>query len=116
MYNSHNQDQVETYYCRIDWFKHSFFPYTIAEWNKLDITLRNTKFSQLLIFSCIAIILRNFLKDSVQKISNDISILTDTLVNLLLYGSKTYNFEEHSKIKASIKYILSTEGFSDPIM
>ena len=46
------------------------------------------------------------------------SILTDdALVNLLLYGSQAYNFEEYSKIiKASIKYILSTERFADPLM
>ena len=40
---THNQDQVEAYCHRTDLFKHYFFPYTIAEWNKLDITLRNAK-------------------------------------------------------------------------
>ena len=56
--------------------------------------------------------------DSVKKISNDILTLTDdALVNLLLYGCQTYNFEENSKItKTSIKYILSTERFSNPLM
>ena len=29
-------------YCRTDLFKYSFFPYTIVEWNKLDVT-RNAK-------------------------------------------------------------------------
>ena len=53
-----------------------------------------------------------------KKIANDISNLTDdVLVNLLLYGSQTFNFEENSTIiKASIKYILSTERFSGPLM
>ena len=47
--------------------------------------------------------------DSVKKIVNDISNLTDNvLVNLLLYGSQTFTFEQNSTIiKASIKYILS---------
>ena len=45
IYNTHNQDQVETYYCRTDLFKCSFFPYTIVEWNKLGITLSNAKLS-----------------------------------------------------------------------
>ena len=51
---------------------------------------------------------RQTLLDSVKKIVNDISNLTDdVLVNLLLYGSQTFNFEENSTIiKASIKYIL----------
>ena len=57
------------------------------------------------------------LLDSVNKIVNDISNFTDdVLVNLLLYGSQTFNFEENSTIiKASIKYILSTERFSIPL-
>ena len=42
-YNTRSSDQVETYYCRIDIFKNSFFPYTIIEWNKLDIDVRKSK-------------------------------------------------------------------------
>ena len=30
IYNTHNQDQVETYYCRKDLFKYSFFPYVLV--------------------------------------------------------------------------------------
>ena len=40
-YNTRNADQVET--CRTDIFKNSFFPYTIIEWNKLDIDIRKSK-------------------------------------------------------------------------
>ena len=42
-YNTRNTDQVETYYCRTDIFKNPFFPYTIIEWNKLDIDIRKSK-------------------------------------------------------------------------
>ena len=42
-YNSCNRENVETYYCRTDLFKYSFFPYVIVEWNKLDVNLRNAK-------------------------------------------------------------------------
>ena len=42
-YNTWNTDQIETYYCRRDIFKNSFFPYTIIEWNKLDIDIRKSK-------------------------------------------------------------------------
>ena len=185
VYKTHNQDQIDAYYCRTDLFKYSFFPYTIVEWNKLDVTLRNAKL--LLIFknsllkvgrpiqnsifkihdplgikfltrlrlglshlnehrfrqnfqdclnplcSCSLEVestthfflhchhsnqFQQTLLDSVKKIVNDISILADyALVNLLLYGSQNYNFEENSKIiKVSIKYILSTESFSGPLM
>ena len=40
---THVQAQVETYYCRIDLFEYSFFPYNIVEWYKLETTLRNAK-------------------------------------------------------------------------
>ena len=42
-YNTHNSDHIETYYCRTDIFKYSFFPCTIVECNRLDHTLRNSK-------------------------------------------------------------------------
>ena len=31
-------------FCRTNSFKYSFFPYTIREWNKLDLQLRNEKY------------------------------------------------------------------------
>ena len=30
-HNTHNQDKIETYYCKADLFKYSFCLYTIAE-------------------------------------------------------------------------------------
>ena len=42
-YNTQSLDQTETYYCRRDAFKNSFFPYTIVEWNKLDFDIRKSK-------------------------------------------------------------------------
>ena len=42
-YNTRNTDQVGTYYCRTDIFKTSFFPYTLIEWNKLDLDVWKSK-------------------------------------------------------------------------
>ena len=42
-YNTRNLYSVETYFCRTDAFKYSFFPYSISEWNKLDPDLCNAK-------------------------------------------------------------------------
>ena len=42
-YNARNTHQVETYYCRTDIFKNSFFPCTIIEWNKLDLDVCKSK-------------------------------------------------------------------------
>ena len=42
-YNTRNSDHVETYCCRTDIFKYSFFLYAIVEWSRLDQVLRNSK-------------------------------------------------------------------------
>ena len=42
-YNTRSLDLTETYYCRTDAFKNSFLPYTIAEWNKLDLDICRSK-------------------------------------------------------------------------
>ena len=41
--NTRNLYSVETYFCRTDAFKYSFFPYSISEWNKLGPDLRYAK-------------------------------------------------------------------------
>ena len=57
------------------------------------------------------------LLDFGKKIVNISNLTDDVLVNVLLYGSQTFNFEETSTIiKASIKYILSIERFSGPLI
>ena len=38
-----NFNHIDPYYCRTDIFKYFFFPYKIAEWNKLDLSLKNDK-------------------------------------------------------------------------
>ena len=38
-YNIRSLGQIETYCCRTDNFKNSFFPYKRVEWNKLDFHL-----------------------------------------------------------------------------
>ena len=43
IYDIRNSDFTETYFCRTDAFKYSFFPYSISEWNKLYPDLHNTK-------------------------------------------------------------------------
>ena len=42
-YNTQSLDQIESYYCRTSTFKNSFFPYTVVEWNKLDLDIQKPK-------------------------------------------------------------------------
>ena len=43
IYSTCNSENVETYYCRTDQSKYSFFPYSIIECNKLAISLHNVR-------------------------------------------------------------------------
>ena len=42
-YDTCSTHSVGTYFCRTNAFKYSFFPYTIWEWNKLDLQLCSKK-------------------------------------------------------------------------
>ena len=166
------------------YYKYSFFPYTIVEWNKLDINLRNAK--SFLIFrnsllkigrpmqnpiydihdpmgikfltrlrlglshlkhkfrhnfrdclnplcSCSLEVessthfflhckcyndIRKTLLDTVKEIANkDLTNYSDEyLVNLFLFGSQSYSFNENKEIiEASIKFILTSERFIGPL-
>ena len=43
MYNTRSLENIATLYRRTDIFKHSFFPSTVSEWNKLEIKIRQSK-------------------------------------------------------------------------
>ena len=38
-------ENITTYCCRTDIFKHSFFPWTVVEWNKLDFEFRKATYN-----------------------------------------------------------------------
>ena len=44
-YITRNRSFIETYQCRTDTFKFSVFLWTITEWNKIDIEIRNSPYS-----------------------------------------------------------------------
>ena len=40
-YQTRTSSNIPTYQCRTDTFKHSFFPWTVVEWNKIHPDIRN---------------------------------------------------------------------------
>ena len=68
-YNTCISKNITTYHCRTDTFKHSFFPWTIAEWNKLDLKCRKCTYN----------VFRNHLLKSIQPLSNPIYNIHDPL-------------------------------------
>ena len=45
-YDTRSTHSVGTCFCRTNTFKYSFFPYTIREWNKLDLELNEKSFKK----------------------------------------------------------------------
>ena len=43
-YDTRNAEDVVTHHCRTDNFKYSFFPWTILEWNKLNLTFHKSSY------------------------------------------------------------------------
>ena len=43
--NTHNSEDIPTCHCRTNSFKNSFFPWTICEWNKLDLDILKSTYS-----------------------------------------------------------------------
>ena len=72
IYSTHNTENVETYYCRTGQFKYSFFPYSIIEWNKLDINLCNAK--SILIFRNSLLKIERQMQNSIYNIHGPVDI------------------------------------------
>ena len=178
-YNTRSNENVTTFYCRTDVFKYSYFPYTILEWNKLDVQIRRSKsflsfknsllkigqptakatcnihnpiglkfFARLKLgisnlsehkfkhnfqdcvnplSSCSLEIeslshsfcshhftnIRSTLLDDLQSVDINIpSFSENNLVDLLFYGSPTFNSNQNNKIQSSISFIINYERFS----
>ena len=42
-YLTQNSNSIKQIFCRFEYFANSFFPYSIKEWNKLSLEMRNSK-------------------------------------------------------------------------
>ena len=77
-YNTQNSEDVVTYHCRTDTFKYSFFPWTILEWNELDLTLcKSSK------------VFRNYLLKMICPLPNPVYDIHKSIRSLFTYKIKT---------------------------
>ena len=44
LYNTHNSEDITAFQSRAETFKFSFFPWSIVEWNKPDLKIRNSSY------------------------------------------------------------------------
>ena len=92
-YYTRNEDKIETYYCRTDLFKYSFFPYTIVEWNKLDVTVRNAK--SFLIFKNLLLKIGRPIQNSIFKIHDPLGIKLLTRLRVGLSHLNEHRFRHN---------------------
>ena len=68
-YNTHNSEDITTFQSRTETFKFSFFPWSIVEWNKLDLTIRNSSY----------LVFRNYLLNRIRPLATPISNIHNPL-------------------------------------
>ena len=93
IYSTRNSENVETYYCRTDQFKSSFFPCSTIEWNKLDINLRNAK--SFLIFRNSLLKIGRPVQNSIYNIHDPVGIKYLTRLRLGLSHLNEHKFRHH---------------------
>ena len=96
IYSTRNSENVETYYCRTDQFKYSFFPYSIIEWNKLDINLHNAK--SFLIFRNSLLKIGRPMQNSIYNIHDPVGIKYLTRLRLGLSHLNEHKFKHNFRI------------------
>ena len=92
-YNTQSLDQVETDYCRTDTFKDSFFPYTVVQWNKLDLSIEKSKSFSIFWNSLLKIVQTN--QCSVYKIHNPKGLKLLTRLRFGLSHLHEYRFSHN---------------------
>ena len=92
-YNTQSLDQVETDYCRTDTFKDSFFPYTVVQWNKLDLNIKQSKSFSIFWNSLLKIVQNN--QCSVYKIHNPQGLKLLTRLRFGLSHLHEYRFSHN---------------------
>ena len=92
-YNTRNADQVQTYYCRTDIFKNFFFPYTIIEWNKLDIDIQKSK--SYTTFRNTLLKLGRPIQRAIYNINNLVGLILLTRLRLGLSHLKEHRFKHN---------------------
>ena len=93
-------------------FLKTFFPYTIIEWNKLDLDVRKSK--SYATFRNTLLKLGRPIQHAIYSINNPVGL---KLLTLLLFGNQKYTEIDNSHIvNASIKYLLDSGRFSGPLL
>ena len=122
-YNTRNIENVETYYCRTDLFKYSFFPYMMVEWNKLDINLRNAK--SFLIFRNSLLKLGRPIQNPIYNINDPVRIKYLTRLRLGLSHLNDHKFRHNFQdclnplcpcsfeVESTIHYFLHCQYYND---
>ena len=121
-YNTHNIENIKTYYCRTDLFKY-FLSHVIVEWNKLDINLRNAK--SFLIFRNSLLKIGRPIQNPIYSIHDPMGIKYLTRLRLGLSHLKDHKFKHNFQdclnplcpcsleVESTIHYFLRCHYYND---
>ena len=91
-YNTWTTEDIRTFYCRTDVFKY-YFPATIMEWNKLNVTLRKSETSPYFRNALLNVDWRT--AKPIYKVHNPIGLKLLTRLRLGLSHLNEHNFEHN---------------------
>ena len=93
-----NINDITTYQCRTDAFKFSFFPWTITEWNEIDIKIWNSQHS----------VFRNYLHKQIRPQPSPLyNICNSSGINLLIRSRLgLINLNEYTSLTTILMIVL----------
>ena len=94
-YNTRNSEDITTFQSRTETFRFSFFPWSIVEWNKLDLKIRNSSY---LVFRNYLIKRIRPLKAPVYNIHNPLDLKLLTRLRLGLSHLNVHRFNHNFEI------------------
>ena len=84
-YNTRNSDDITTFQSRTETFKFSFFPWSIVEWNKLDLKIRNSSY----------LVFRNYLIKRIRPLAAPLGLNLLTRLRLGLSHLNNHRFNHN---------------------
>ena len=108
-YQTRTMDNVTKYQCRTEAFKSSFFPWTITEWNSLDLQIRNLSYTA---FRKHFIDEFRLVPNSVFNIHNPVGIKLLTRLRLGLSHLNEHRFNHKFQNCTNPKCVCSSENES----
>ena len=120
MYMTTHKNSIPLFNVKHDYFKNSFFPPTVTDWNKLDSNIRNSDSLVLFKKSTLAFI-RPFANSTFQCLNpKGLKLFTRLGLSHLRFHKFTHNFQNElnpicscGTVETTVHYLFLCPNFSD---